>query len=320
MLEYKNNKHGDFWERFRDAKPHSIPLDISDVNSFAALSLINSLGYNQYSHKFGSCLGFWSELCSPCRSFNTWPLTRYVYVYLLKNAEKCRLAHLYVANQIEKAALENSQEQLDVYVQHYVDAIKDFITCDSLWFDQKVYICFSAAKKIFFPNRTYTVTEKRWDRSRTYQHDENVKYYKHGWWHQYLMSQNDWESGGRETVSDAIVEAYLRELKELDVDKIDFNPFRPLFGADYNRVLEMTKFVLVASEVRNMNGVLASLRKGVERGIAEEKKLYVNLRDPVRLSFHTCDEEINVIVWEQQSWRRHKVDMAVGSFLSKILR
>ena len=69
-----------------------------------------------------------------------------------------------------------------------------------------------------------------------------------------------------------------------------------------------------------MNGVLASLRKGVERGIAEEKKLYVNLRDPVRLSFHTCDEEINVIVWEQQSWRRHKVDMAVGSFLSKILR
>lgn len=49
-------------------------------------------------------------------------------------------------------------------------------------------------------------------------------------------------------------------------------------------------------------------------------QLYANLRHPVRDCFSTYAETIHVEVWEIGLWRHHKVDMAVGSFLMRILR
>lgn len=91
-----------------------------------------------------------------------------------------------------------------------------------------------------------------------------------------------------------------------------------MFGEDFHRVIDAAKSILLAEEMDKLNTAIASLRS-VNADLEKEKVLYLKLREPVRRWIRTNDEEFYIAVWDNTSWKLHWADMAVGTFLSKIL-
>lgn len=335
-MEYENKRTGDFWKRFRDAEPHSIPIRVHNVQRYAAELLLDlkfdTPGRKSYRYSFieeSDALAFWREMCAPPRE-NFYPLERCVYVAMLENPKICSCS----IEEVENAILERPSEPLPLClnqicgrIRNYalIDAVAKYIDSNSLWFDQKVLVGFYAAAAIFSP-RGGRSAYKMTDGQKLQSAEDN----KPCWRHQYVMSQDEWASGGYETIIDAVVDAYSREISAIDVDKLDFSCFRDLFGVDYERVLSKIKPVLIAFELAMLNRVLFSniysLSSDFDSSFANfktkvESSLYcerhhreTKLRRPVEFSFQTCDEEICVQVWEQQAWRRHKIFSVASSF------
>ena len=336
-MEYENKRTGDFWKRFRDAEPHSIPIRIHNVQRYAA-ELIFDLKFDTFPYissfiENNDALEFWRKMCAPSRE-NFYPLERCVYVAMLENPKTCSGS----IEEIENAILEHPSvpptlclNQIRGPLRNYalIDAVAKYINSNSLWFDQKVLVGFYAAAAIFSPRGGRSAYKNN---GRKLQSDEDNN---SCWRHQYVMSQNEWASGGYEAMVDAIVDAYGREIREIDVDKLDFSCFRDLFGVDYARVLSKVKPVLIAFELAMLNRVLFSniyssssnydynadfsnFKTTVESDLyCERHHRETKLRRPVEFSFQTCDEEICVQVWEQQAWRRHKIFSAASSFFGR---
>lgn len=318
MIEYKDYRMSDFWERFRNATTHSIPLPIKDVNLFAASILMELIGCDSSAKHELSRHKFWTELYGA--TMNGDALRRYVNAMELINAYKVEDA--YKIRRMEHAFTKNECPNQDVDVRLMAADVKEIVDSNSLWFDQKVYICFRVIYKIFFPNRYRFEEKTSWNREHTWQYKKTETVYDRGWRHEYRMNEKEWITEGKDVVSNAVADAYLREIEQLSAcfDRIDFGALKMLLGSEFDAVVAVTKSVLLADEISRMNATLSSIDSRIQSSLAKEKVLYANLRNPVRDVFRTSDEEINVIVWETGLWRRHKVDMAVGSFLMKILR
>ena len=288
MIEYKTRRTGDFWEKFRNAAPHSVVLPIEDTKLFAATILMEMIE--------GCCQGeFWNELYRTTQNSNV--LKRYINAIELENAYKggdpCRIKRM------EKSFAENQCPNYDVDKAAMTAGIKGLINDGSLWFDQKVYLCFRAIVEMFSSCRN------------------------HGCWqHELRMNEKEWFKGGKEEVSKIVVEAYFREIEQLGMcfEKIDFSPLKVLMGAELDAVIAVTKSAMLENKIYRMNTTLDSITDRIQSSLAKEKILYANLRHPVCDHFSTYAEAIHVEVWEIGLWRHHKLDMAVGSFLTKILR
>ena len=288
MIEYKTRCTGDFWEKFRNAAPHSVVLPIQDAKSFAATILMEMMG--------GRCQGkFWNEVYGATQNSDV--LKRYVNAVELENAYKGGDPRR--IRRMEKAFAENQCPNCDVDNVMMTADVRGLINDGSLWFDQKVYLCFRAIVEMFSSCRNYGC-----------------------WQHEFRMNEKEWLKGGKDEVSKIMVEAYLREIEQLGkcFEKIDFSPLKVLMGVEFDAVIAVAKSVMLENEIYRMNTTLDSITDRIQSSLAKEKILYANLRHPVRDCFSTYAETIHVEVWEIGLWRHHKVDMAVGSFLMRILR
>ena len=316
-MKYERNQYSDFWASFRNAESHTLSLGINDVRKFAAEAILILHGYK--SSLLG-CKVTPSRAAMKCfEGLTDADATSLMRCAQIKAMDIAREKNDSVTlKKLEDAIISGASTSLNVSSSLGVDTLADYIDGTSLWFHQKVFICYLAAKKLFLPDRSHQSKEKRWNRQRTYQHEELITYYQCGVRHTCLLSEKDWATGCKDTVLEYFIDAYNREIKELDFTKVDFSCFKDLFGEDFHRVIDSAKSILLAEEMDKLNTAIASLRS-VNADLEKEKVLYLKLREPVRRWIRTNDEEFYIAVWDNTSWKLHWADMAVGTFLRKIL-
>lgn len=334
-MNYCNRKDGDFWKRFRVAGRGAIPVWISDVRVFSAAEVLDSLGAR---------VGEYDGIRKYSREKDRLIIDEHCFV---KSAD-CQLSRflqLAYSRLLNSAETQNDRDAARMYeswlakipagtfVSHcrteevnkdVLVAIKDLFSAESLWFDQKVRICQMAAELVFFPDRwTHKYvdhTKESPDWRRYYAKDHEWQHVcECGWWHHYDLTNDEWESGCGEQIADALADAYLREMRELDYSKLDFSCFRELFGNEYEAVVSCANDLTIANEVNKMNRAIKNLRSGIKSRIERQRTFAVKMRRAVHETFRTCDEAIDVTICDAQLSSRVDREVKICSFFEKML-